>query len=422
MSVPAPRAPIPAAAWWLGAVSFVNDSASEMVLPLLPSLLAGTVGAPAEVLGAIEGTATAVASILKLVGGRLADRTGRHGALVIGGYSVSNILRPLMALASSPGAILALRIGDRVGKGLRTAPRDALLAAATPPESRAAAYSIHRGLDHAGTIVGALIAAYGVRALGLTASGVFGWSAIPGVLVIVLSVFAVRATERSLRAPLPAGTKAAPFIPAPSEPLPRRYFGLLAIMSLARLGLASELFLLLFAGRFVPLWGVPGLWALLHLVKSATSFVAAPLGSRLGARAMVVLGWSAHAAVFAGFALTAVRWNAVFAASAAADVGSAATRSAAAGPAAIAAIVGLFLAWGLYAGLSEGAEKSLVAARAPATSHGTAFGVFHMVTGLVALPASLTFGFLWEQIAPAAAFGFGAVCAALAVGLLVLLG
>lgn len=417
------RPPLPPAAWWLGAVSFVNDAASEMVLPLLPTLLTGVLGAPAEALGAIEGTATAVASVLKLLGGRLADRTGKHGALIIGGYTLSNLVRPLLALANSSGMILALRVADRVGKGLRTAPRDALLSAATPPEARAAAYSVHQALDHAGTILGALAAAYALHSLGLTSAQIFAWSAVPGAAVVVLVVLAVRATQGALPARPPRAAPTPAAAPAePEPPLPASFYALLALLTVSRLGLASELFLLLFAGRFVPLWAVPLLWAVLHVVKSAAAFGAAPLGSRLGAKVMVAMGWVAHAAVFAGFALAALRWNAVFAASAATTAGAEATRSAAASDAAVFAILGLFLAWGLYAGLSEGAEKALVAARSEARTRGTAFGLFHGVTGMAALPASLAFGWLWDHVAPAAAFGFGSGCAAVAVVLLVIFG
>lgn len=424
------RSPLPPAAWWLGAVSFLNDAASEMVLPLLPSLITGAIGAPAATLGAIEGTATAVASVLKLIGGRIADRTGKHGALVIGGYTASNLVRPLMALVNTAGGVLALRILDRVGKGLRTAPRDALLAAATPADAQAAAFSVHRALDHAGTILGALAAVYLIHWLGFTSAEVFAWSAVPGVLVVVLAIVAVRAANADMpRAKAGVAAHAArvaasrpPAEPAPTTPLPGRLYALLALVALSRLGLASELFLLLFAGRFVPLWAVPLLWAGLHLVKSASAFAAVPLGSRLGAHAMVVLGWTAHALVFAGFAFAALRWDAVFAASAMATAGGAVTRSMPASEGPYVAVVGLFGAWGLYAGLSEGAEKALVSARSGPEAKGTAFGAYHMVAGLMALPASVGFGWLWDAVAPAAAFGAGSLCAAIAVGFLLLFG
>lgn len=193
------RPRIPAAAWWLGAVSFVNDAASEMVLPLLPALMVGSLGLPAASLGAIEGVASAVASGLKLAFGRLGDRTGKHRALMVGGYAVSNLVRPLLALATGGVGVAVLRVADRVGKGLRSAPRDALLAASTPREAQAAAFSVHRGLDHAGTILGAAAAALLLRYGGFSPAEVFGWSAVPGVLVVVLAVLAVRSPGWSRR-------------------------------------------------------------------------------------------------------------------------------------------------------------------------------------------------------------------------------
>lgn len=392
MAATAPTRRLPAAAWWLGAVSFVNDAASEMVLPLLPALLTGTLGASAATLGGIEGTATAVGSVLKLWGGRVADRTGRHGAFVIGGYALSNLLRPLLALASSPAAVLALRVGDRLGKGLRTAPRDALLTEATPPAARLAAFAVHRALDHAGTIAGAGLAVLLMTTLGAGPAEVFAWSAVPGVCVVVLAVLAVRAT----RVDVPAAPRV-PLTLAVTAPLRR----LLVVLTVSRLGFASEMFLLLFAGQRLPLWAVPILWAALHVVKSLASFGSAPLGHLLGPRTTVLWGWGAHAAVFGGFALACHRWPAAEPA-----------------PAAAAAIAGLFCAWGLYSGLSEGAEKALVAERAGEGARGTAFGSYHLVTGLASLPASWGFGLVWEAASPTVAFAGGAALAVVAgVGL-----
>ncbi len=394
------RPRIPAAAWWLGAVSFVNDAASEMVLPLLPALMVGSLGLPAASIGAIEGVASAVASGLKLAFGRLGDRTGKHRALMVGGYAVSNLVRPLMALATGGLGVAVLRVADRVGKGLRTAPRDALLAASTPREAQAAAFSVHRGLDHAGTILGAAAAALLLRYGGFSPAEVFGWSAVPGVLVVVLAILAVRSP--ALVAPPPAPVAVVP------DPRPGRGFSpLLGIIALSRLGLASEMFLLLLAGRFVEPWQVPLLWCLLHLVKATASFLVVPLGTQLSARSLVALGWAAHSVVFLGFAGAAVRWHGAFV------EGAGSVPSAA-----VVAVVGLFAAWGLQAGLSEGAEKSLVAAASPDNERGTAFGAYHMVTGLMALPASAGFGALWDATSPGVAFAAGAGTAGLAALLL----
>ncbi|MBM4390958.1 MAG: MFS transporter [Deltaproteobacteria bacterium] len=395
------RPRIPAAVWWLGLVSLLNDAASEMVLPLIPALVTGSLGGSAATLGLIEGAASLVASVLKLWVGRLADRTGRHGAFVVSGYTISNLVRPLMGLVATPLALLLLRLADRVGKGLRTAPRDAVIAHATPPEARAAAFSIHRALDHAGTIAGAGVAAWAVHSLGLGAAEIFLWSAVPGVLVVTAAVLATRGNDGPISAP-----------PGPSAPLSADLRWLLVLIAVSRLGMASELFLLLFAGRFLPLWAIPALWAGLHVVKTLSSFAAAAAGRWVGPAGLVVAGWSTHAAVFAGFAFAALRWDTVFASAAAAATGVA-TRAYPAEPQALLALLGLFLAWGLYAGLSEGAEKALVAAEARPDARGAAFGAYHLVVGLVALPASVAFGWLWDHASPAAAFAASTLLAGL---------
>lgn len=411
---------LPAIVWWLGLVSFLNDAASEMVIPLLPALVTGTLGGSAFVLGQIEGTATLVGSFVKFGGGWLADRTRQHGGLVIGGYALSNLVRPLAAVVASPGALLALRVADRIGKGLRTAPRDAIIAESTAINQRASAFSVHRALDHAGTIAGAALAVGLVSGLGFSVPGVFAASAIPGLFVVIAAVIAIRNDPREaagrvapVRANLPnstgiwrGGTVA-------------RLLPLLIPITLSRLGLASELFLLLFAGRFVPLWAVPVLWGALHLVKTLASLASAVAVRRLGSRALVVAGWAMHAMVFGGFALAAIRWDAVFVGSAHDGLLGEATRSLPVPEGAVVAVAGLFCAWGLYAGLCEGAEKALIAARAEPGQEGGAFGIYHLVVGLAALPASVGFGWTWDEFGPAAAFAGGSALAAAAAGFLV---
>lgn len=412
---------LPAIVWWLGLVSFLNDAASEMVIPLLPALVTGTLGGSALALGQIEGTATLVGSLVKYGGGWLADRSGQHGALVIGGYALSNVVRPLAAVVSSSGALLAMRVADRIGKGLRTAPRDAIIAESTAADQRASAFSVHRALDHAGTILGAGLAVALVSGLGFSVPAVFAASAIPGLFVVIAAVVAMRNDPReNIGRVKPA--RAAVGNPSGIWRVGNlaRLLPLLIPIVVSRLGLASELFLLLFAGRFVPLWAVPLLWGALHLVKTGASLGSALAARRVGSRALVAAGWSMHAMVFGGFALAAIRWNAVFAGSAHDGMAGEATRSLPVPEGAVVAIVGLFCAWGLYAGLCEGAEKDLIAARAEPGKEGGAFGIYHLVVGMAALPASVGFGFVWDSFGPAAAFAGGSALAAAAAGFLVL--
>lgn len=412
---------LPAIVWWLGLVSFLNDAASEMVIPLLPALVTGTLGGSALVLGQIEGTATLVGSLFKFGGGWLADRTRRHGGLMIGGYVLSNLVRPLAAVVGSPGALLGLRVVDRIGKGLRTAPRDAIIAESTEDSQHATAFSVHRALDHAGTILGAALAVGLVSGLGFSVPGVFAASAIPGLFVVIAAVVAMRSDPRESSGRLPPGRVGRPNTPGIWRPGGfARLLPLLIPITMSRLGLASELFLLLFAGRFVPLWAVPCLWGALHLVKTLASFASAASVRRLGARALVVAGWAMHAMVFGGFALAAVRWDAVFVGSANDGLLGEATRSMPVPEGAVIAVVALFCAWGLYAGLCEGAEKALVAGRAERGQEGAAFGIYHLVIGLAALPASVGFGWMWDAFGPAAAFAGGSALAAAAAGFLVL--
>jgi hypothetical protein len=304
-------------------------------------------------------------------------------------------------------------VADRVGKGFREAPRDAMIAAVTPGAQRASAFSVHRAMDHAGTILGGGLAVLLIRELGWTPAQVFGWSVVPGICVVVAVLVAVRSGHAEPPRPVQA--------PPPARVAYGRLAPLLAVLALSRLGLASEMFLLLFAGRFVPLWGVPLLWAGLHAVKSAASAGAATLGRRLQPPQLAAAGWASHAMVFFGFAFAALRWDAVFSGSAAALSGAAARTTAVPEGAAL-AIVGLFAAWGLHAGLSEGAEKALVAGRAASEAQGTAFGAYHLVAGLAALPASLGFGWMWDTLGAAPAFALSGGCAGLAAVVLTISG
>ncbi len=353
-----------------------------MIYPLLPSFLAHTLRAGPAFLGVVEGAAETTASLLKLVAGRLSDRLPRRKPLILAGYGLSSVARPLMALATAPLHVLAVRVADRVGKGLRSAPRDALIAEVTPPESLGRAFGFHRALDHAGAVVGPLLAS----ALLLVYSdvrAVFAWAAVPAALSVALIIFGVREDERRRSIPSPA-------LPATREakaPTPRALRRYLAVLAVFTLGNSSDAFLLLRAqelGLALPL--LPLLWSMHHVVKSGLSTAGGRLSDAWGRRPTIAAGWVVYALAYAGFAAASAAWH----------------------------VWVLFAFYGLFHALTEGAEKAVVAELAHPAARGQAFGLFHAVTGGMLLPASLLTGALWQTWGAPVALGTGAALAGLA--------
>jgi MFS family permease len=371
---------------WLSAASFLNDAASEMIYPLLPLFLAGTLGAGAAFVGLVEGAAESLSSLLKLASGWVADRTGRRKRLTVLGYGIAALGRPLISVAAVGWHVLAVRLLDRVGKGLRTAPRDALLAESVPEDRRGAAFGLHRAADHAGAVAGPLIASALLLALDGDLRTVFALAVIPGLLTV--AVVAGKVRETAPAAP-PAGA-AAPPLPRLRElgPVLPRYLGVLVLFTL---GNASDAFLLLRAHDVgVPTAAIPLLWGALHVSKSAFSVWGGRWSDRVGARTAIVAGWMVYAAVYAGFAFVDAAWQ----------------------------VWALFLVYGLFFGLTEGPEKALVARLAPSGLRGSAFGAYHAAIGLAALPASLLFGIVWQAFGAEWAFAIGAALALAAALLL----
>lgn len=361
----------------LSAVSFLTDVSSEMIYPLLPVFLASTLGAGAVAVGAIEGVAQAVAALMQVISGGWSDRVPRRKPLIVVGYGIASALRPLIGLATNVTQVLAIRVGDRIGKGMRGAPRDALIAESVAMEDRGRAFGFHRAADHAGAVIGPL-AAYALLGWGaIELRTVFLLAAIPGALAIAVAWLGiweeprVREGERRGLGAVPSGVLA-------------KYLVVLAIFTL---GNSTDAFLLLRAREAgVPLAHLPLLWAFLHVVKSVASTPGGALSDRVGRRPMLLAGWAVYAAVYVGFGLAS----------------SALT------------IWGLMALYGLYHGLTEGTEKALVADLAGSAERGWAFGWFNLVLGLMALPASLLFGAIWDTRGAAVAFGFGAAMAGLA--------
>jgi MFS family permease len=375
----------PAAVFLLGLVSLFNDLASEMIYPLLPVFLAG-LGASMSFIGLVEGLAEATASVLKLLSGWIADRRGRKRALTVAGYAASNVVRPLIGLASAGWHVLLLRFSDRVGKGIRSSPRDAIIAEAAGVEERGRAFGFNRAMDHGGAMLGGLVAFLLLTYASMSLPAIFLLSAIPGVLAVVFVTAGIGA------APDPVGASAPLKLCAGS--LSGRFKFFLVALVVFALGNSSDAFLLLRAQEVgVPVASLPLLWVVFHAVKSLSSMPGGALSDRAGRTPMIVAGWMVYAAVYLGF-------------------------SAVSKPAHVWL---LFAAYGLFFGLTEGVEKAFVADLVPAELRGTAFGLYHFTLGIVALPASLLCGFLWQTFSSTVALGAGAALAGAASVLLVLL-
>jgi MFS family permease len=384
--------------WLLGWISFFTDTASEMVYPLLPLFLTRVLGAGAMSLGVIEGVAEGANSVLKIVSGWLADRSGQPKRLVLAGYGLSSLVRPLIALVTSWPQVLGLRFVDRLGKGVRSSPRDAMLARFAPDKTRGRVYGFHRGMDHAGAVAGPLIATAYLYFKPEAYRSLFTWTLVPGIIVILLIL---RLPNERLGAA--SRTAADPGSPAPPAAassareglrrLPRRFYLAMAVITLFALGNASDAFILLRLNDLgvAPVW-IPLLWSGLHVVKMTSSIVGGALSDRFGRRVMIVLGYLWYAVVYGAFA-----WFT-----------------------ALPAVIGVFLAYGLYFGLTEGVEKAWVADMAPAPARGLAFGIYNGALGFGGLAASLVFGLIWTRVSPAAAFLTGASLA-LAASLLLYL-
>ena len=373
---------LPRTVWFLGAISFLNDAASDAVYPLLPLFFAATFAVGAQALGVIEGAANATAALMKLVSGYFYDRTQRAKGWIVWGYTLPALARPLIAFADSMPVVLVLRMADRIGKGFRSSPRDALLAASVDANRRGLAFGLHRSMDHAGAVVGPLVAA-ALLAAGWSVREVLLWTLVPGVLCVLLAMMlreppglAVPAEKidwqwRSLPAPL------------------KRYLIALAVFTLSQ---ASNMFLLLraketgFTDAQIPL-----LWAGFSALAMVLSTPLSAFSDRVDRRKMLCVAWVIYAVLFAAFGLL---------------------------PQNLATTIGLFVGYGVFVAATEGAEKALIAELAPKTQLGTAFGWFHLVSGLMLLPASAMFGWLWTRVNPTTAFVVSATMSLIAAALL----
>jgi MFS family permease len=364
----------------LSLVSFFNDLASEMVVPLIPILLVTVLATGPVALGLIEGVADAVASLLKLWSGRRSDSLGgRRKGLALAGYTLSNGVRPLLGIAGSWPLLLALRSLDRVGKGLRSAPRDALVADATPPEIRGLAFGFHRAMDNAGAVGGSLIAAVVLAWSGMPLSHVILWSAVPGAIGVLLIAFGIGEKPRPVT-PGPAAQISS--LPWATLALPlRRYLLVLMLFTFAR---ASETFIVLRGHELgMSVVELLLLWAAMNLAKALTSTRGGALADKLGKEPLILFGWAAF-----GVSFMLLGWVAH------------------SGWLWVVAIL-----YGLTTGLAEGPERALISDFAAEETRGTAFGWYHLMTGLSAIPAGLMFGLIWQWQSAEWAFRYAGILA-----------
>ncbi len=357
----------------LGWVSFLSDVASDMIYPLLPDFLTRTLGAGPAALGAIEGLAESTASVTKAVSGWWSDRIRHRKRFVVFGYLLAAVARPLVGLAQSWSQVLAIRFSDRVGKGIRTPPRDAMLAALVAPESRGRAFGLQRAMDNAGAFAGPILAAILLRFVFSDVRTVFLLALVPGLAAVGLLLWKVPDRSRPAPPPSPGGHS--------PERLPRTVRLAVGIFAFFALANSTDAFLLLKARETgVPLWQTPLLWAFFQAIKSVAGVPGGALSDRIGRLPTLVLGWAIYGVSYVGFAFAArplVLWA-------------------------------LFAVYGLYFAMTEGAERALVADLVPERLRGRAFGVFHAAIGFTALPASLLFGILWNTAGSRAAFLVGA--------------
>ena len=367
-----------------------------MIYPLLPIFLAGVLGANASFIGAIEGTAESTASLLKLLSGWWSDKVASRKPFVVVGYLIASIVRPFTAATHNATQVLGIRVTDRIGKGLRTSPRDALLADSAPPESRGLAYGFHAAADNAGAVLGPLVAflllkLHGVGALDTSRHlsvhdedairNVFWLSALPAAIAMLILIFVVRDVKRS------DGQSKSSETPGESSKLSRRFWAYLVVVLLFTLGNSTDAFLLLRANQLgVPVALAPILWAVLNFVKAATGTYGGQLSDRVGRKPLIVGGWLLYAAVYFAFGWAGAPWQAW----------------------------ALFAVYGVFYGMTEGTEKALVADIVPRIRRGAAFGWYNLAIGLGALPASLIFGWIWDRSGAPSAFVFGASLALVA--------
>jgi MFS family permease len=368
----------------LGFVSLLNDAASEMIYPLLPIFLTSVLGVGAGVLGVIEGAAESTASLLKLFSGWISDKLKKRKALILFGYSLAALGRPVIAVSRYWWQVAIIRFVDRFGKGVRTSPRDALISLSTAEEAKGKAFSFHRAMDHAGAIIGPICAVILLR-FGMSLKNLFAWALLPGVITILIVFFFVKEKKTE------AKEKNIEF---KFSLLSKNFKVYLLILALFTLGNSSDAFLILRAkDAGISTSIIPVLWIVLHFVKMTTSIPGGEWSDKAGRRKVIVSGWIVYALIYLGFGFSTRVFH----------------------------IWGLFALYGVYFGLAEGVEKAFVSDLVGDAFQGTAFGFYHLAVGITAFPSSVFFGLIWQGFGSLAAFSYGSALAGLASILLLIL-
>jgi MFS family permease len=385
--------------FFLGIVSFLTDVSSEMIFTLVPLFLSNVLGVATTVIGLIGGLSESTDALFRIFSGWFSDRIGKRKSLAVAGYTISTIAKPFMYLASSWGMVLGVRFGDRVGKGIRTSSRDALLADSAPPGERGRSFGFHRAMDTSGAVIGLAIAAvvvYLMQGGGLELSlQTYQWLVLigiaPAVLAVVILVRFVK--ERKGKPPLDEGYRPGFNLIKLAAGFDTRFKLFLAVMGLFTLGNSSDFFVVLRAQNMgFSVFHIVLMLILFNATYAAVALPAGKLSDRLGRRRVIAMGWGVYALTYLGFALAGETWQVWL----------------------------LFAGYGIYYGVVEGVARAFVADLVPAEKRGTAYGLYHGVVGLTLLPASLIAGWLWQAFSPEAPFFFGAGMAAIAtIGLLV---
>lgn len=382
---------VPPNIFFLGVVSFLTDVSSEMTLTILPLFLTNVLGVGPAIIGLIEGIAESTATTFRVLSGWLADRTKKRKSLAVAGYALSALAKPFLYFATTWGLVLGVRFTDRLGKAVRTAPRDALVASSSTPLERGRGFGFHRALDTYGAVVGLALAALLVFLSEGSAPELTRASYQRLVLIAIIpALLSPLLLWWKVKEPRAASSEK----PASRQALSGRFKLFLAIMVVFTLGRFSDAFLILRANDLgLSPFYILVLLAMFNLVYAGTSLPAGVLSDRLGRKAVLLMGFAVYGLIYLGFARATAAWQVVF----------------------------LFVAYGLYYGATEGVGRAYVADLVPEGGRGTAYGLYHGVVGLAALPASLLAGVLWQAISPAAPFYLGASLAGLATAGLFLL-
>jgi MFS family permease len=384
--------------FFLGLVSLLTDTSSEMIFTLVPLFVTNVLGAGALAVGLIGGLSESFDAVFRIFSGRISDRLQKRKILAVIGYGLSTIVKPFMLLASVWGGVLGVRFGDRLGKGIRTSPRDALIADSVGAESRGKGFGIHRAMDTAGAVLGLVIAVliiYTVQGGGLDLTKEsFRWMVIVGVVPAFLAVLILLLFVHEKGLIKNTATKAAVTLDLAKTGFSSKFKLFLLIMGIFTLGNSSDFFVILRAQNLdISVLNITLMLVLFNLTYAIISTPAGMLSDRLGRKRVIIAGWSIYGLVYLGFALSTSVWH----------------------------IWLLFACYGIYYGIVEGVAKAFVADLVPAERRGTAYGYYQGVVGLMLLPASVLAGWLWETVSPATPFYLGAGLALLAMlGLLTL--